>query len=669
MTLFFLFMILGKITGKSTTNDFMFVALSEPKKFEYVQVMHKSYGYVLAQVVEVFKDSKSTSAFCQIIGFKDEGKIKKLRIPLDVGSEVLEAQDDFIEEIISINDERGAFLGELEGKSISVFLDLNKVLSMHLAVLAKSGSGKSYAVGVLLEEMINREVPLLVIDPHGEYSSLRFKNDVPKDLENLASLDLKPASFKIQEFGDSDVVRGVRPLRLPRSSDKQELVHLIPGKLSNTQLALLYSALKSARSSDFGSILHALDAEESSAKWSVMSMVEHLKDMDVFSDSPVPYSEYLKPGTASIINLKGINPDVQEIIVYKLCKDLFELRKKNKVPPFFLVLEEAHNYCPERSFGETKASKTIRNIASEGRKFGLGLCVISQRPARVDKSVISQCSTQLILKVTNPNDLKALSASVEGLTSSVEKEVQNLPVGTALVTGLTEVPLFVNIRPRQSLHGGKAHSVLEPVREDFLDKVVSFEEDKVLPLIKPGLSHKDLILMSEKPVKAVRNILVPCKKFSCQDKSGEYSLLVELVSGGIVVNKDDLVTKKLPDLRGLEGVELKILRFAFSARRFRKEELTQRLGLSFGVDVKVEGLLSRGFLVLRDGFYCLSDDFVFSKLSNHANHDDISYEQLLFSEEKPVGVDIDLLVEKLKRFTDVRDGADCFLVRYELDFE
>lgn len=662
-------MILGRITGKSTTNEFLFHAETEPQKFEYVQVMHKVYGYVLAQIVEIYKEANTTTAYCQIIGFKDEEKVKKIRIPLDINSEVLEAEDEFIEQIIKIKEENGAFLGELEGKNIKVSLDLNKVLSMHLAVLAKSGSGKSYAVGVLLEEMLQRNIPLLIIDPHGEYSSLRFKNDVEKELLKLSSLNLEPKSFEIEEFGDSEIVKGCRPLKLSKTSDKQELVHLIPGKISNTQLAVLYSALKTARSSDFNSILHALENEESSAKWSIMSMVEHLKEMNIFSEAPIPYSEFLKPGKASIINLKGINPDVQEIIVYKVCKDLFELRKKNKLPPFFLVIEEAHNYCPERSFGETKASKIIRNIASEGRKFGLGLCAISQRPARVDKSVISQCSTQIILKVTNPNDLKALSASVEGLTNSAEKEIQNLPIGTALITGLTDTPLFVNIRPRMSLHGGKSHNLLEKKPEEFLNNISNFEENKTLPIIKPRVTHKDIKIMSEKPIKEIRNILIPCKKFSCKDKNGTYSLLIELINGEIVTNKEEFATKKIPDLKGLDEIEIKILKYAFQKKEFKETELIQVLGLNLGIKEKINNLINKNFLTTQNEQYSLSKEHIFSKLSKHENHDEISFELIQYAEEKEKKVNLDELREKLKRFTNVLDDSDCFLVKHEVEYE
>ena len=63
-------------------------------------------------------------------------------------------------------------------------------------------------------------------------------------------------------------------------------------------------------------------------------------------------------------------------------------------------------------------------MASEGRKFGFRLCIVTQRPARVDKSVLSQCSTQVILKVTNPNDLKAITDSVEGVTPGLKDEIR-----------------------------------------------------------------------------------------------------------------------------------------------------------------------------------------------------------------------------------------------------
>jgi DNA helicase HerA-like ATPase len=130
-----------------------------------------------------------------------------------------------------------------------------------------------------------------------------------------------------------------------------------------------------------------------------------------------------------------------------------------------LILEEAHNYCPQQ--GSALSSKALSTIASEGRKFGLGLMVISQRPAKIDKNVLSQCGTQIILKLTNPNDLKAVAASVEGLTNGMIDEVQTMPIGMAMVVGAgIEAPLLVDVRPRESRHGGAGINVLSEDDDD-----------------------------------------------------------------------------------------------------------------------------------------------------------------------------------------------------------
>lgn len=457
--------ILGTIVGKCTTREFTFEIQNETKVFEYLKVYHRVFGDVLSQVTEITTTRDESTAHCEIIGYRDpEGAIKSVRIPFDVGSQVERADDEFIRQIIKLGSEHGAYIGKLEGRDINVHLDLRKILTKHVAVLAKSGAGKSYSVGVLIEEVLEKGVPLVIIDPHGEYATLSQPNTSKEDTERMRTHGIEPKGYKVNEYGDPNVTSG-KQLKLSNRMTQQELVQMIPAKLTGAQIGILYAALRNIEQVSFDAVIASLGAEESNAKWGLINILEHLQTYNIFSSDPTPYDEIVNPGVCSIINLRGIPAEIQAIIVYKLTKDLFELRKLGRLPPFFLVLEEAHNFCPERSFGETTASKTIRTIASEGRKFGLGLCVISQRPARLDKSVISQCTTQLILKVTNPNDLKAISASVEGLTADAEKEIANLPIGTSLVTGIVEVPLLVNIRPRRSLHGGHSVDILSEIKE------------------------------------------------------------------------------------------------------------------------------------------------------------------------------------------------------------
>jgi hypothetical protein len=150
---------------------------------------------------------------------------------------------------------------------------------------------------------------------------------------------------------------------------------------------------------------------------------------------------------------------------YMLAKKLFDLRKKNRIPPFIMVIEEAHNFTPEKGFGQAISNPIMRKIASEGRKFGLGIGVISQRPARIDKNVLSQANTQFILRVTNPNDLKAISKSFEGVTSEVEDMIKSLPPGVAFLLG-NDYPVMTDVRLRKSMHGGETQTADNYVEQE-----------------------------------------------------------------------------------------------------------------------------------------------------------------------------------------------------------
>ena len=480
-------LILGKIHGKTTTFEFEFIVdklvEGKAKKHEFLQVYHNDYGYVLCQITKLIKDIEKTIAKCNIIGYKDESTniIKAIRTPFVPGTEVLLAEDDFINNILRFDDAKGAFIGKLEYRDIPIYLNINKLVTKHIAILAKTGAGKSYSVGVLIEEMLDKGIPLLIIDPHGEYSTLKDRNTNLFELEKIKSFHLDAKSYltQVQEFGDINVDDKFKPLKLNDNFTSQELINLFP-RLTSTQQAVLYSAIQDLDIVNFENLTEKLRFVDNNAKFTILSVLDYLKKTDLFSMFPTDYNEIITVGKASIINLKGMEPEIQQIIVYKLLKDLFQLRKQNKISPFFCVIEEAHNFIPEKHIGEAKSSSIIRTIASEGRKFGLGLCVVSQRPALVEKNVLSQCNTQIILKVTNPNDLKAITASSEGLSYNADDDIKNLAVGTAMVTGFTEMPLFVDIRPRKSKHGGTSIEIVkdQPEPKVLIEEVVEGKTDE-----------------------------------------------------------------------------------------------------------------------------------------------------------------------------------------------
>lgn len=547
-------MILGRITGKVTTTEFSFLVEKEQasKKLEFVQVIGADSNYYLCQIVELERDSDKTIAKCRIIGHKDEktNRILQPRLPFKPGTEVLLANEGFIKKIIFLrNPERGAFMGHLEDKNVRVNLDLNKILTKHIAILAKSGAGKSYTSGVLVEEILDKGVPILIFDPHGEYSSLKEPNPSKEDENTLKSYGLGPKGYpdRIIEYGEPEVIKGALSIRLKDDFTPSELTRILPSKITPGQKALLYASIKDLEAINLGELMFSISNEESNQKYQLLGVLDVLKKASIFSENALSYSNLIKKGQLTLFNLKGYNPYIQQVIVYLTAKKLFELRKRGKVPPFFMLVEEAHNFCPERSFGEAICSPILRIIASEGRKFGIGLCVISQRPARVDKNVLSQCSTQVLMKMTNPNDLKAISNSVEGVTYETESVLMNLPIGSALISGFVDVPLVVRIRKRKTRHGGEAEKVLnelssENFEEDFLKETKDYK-DKNKWVVYPNISKRDIKLMSKKKIERVSTILFPALFVKVEDKDkNSKGLLFDLISGKQILDLDERKT-------------------------------------------------------------------------------------------------------------------------------
>lgn len=459
---------LGVVSGKISTNSFSFTAQGKVKKFDYIKLYHDEVGFVLCQVNDLSNENNVITCSCEVIGYKDnEGLMKVPKTTISSGIEIYKADDEFIKKILDLDKDEGLYLGVLDNyNSIKVKIDAKKLITKHLAVLAKTGAGKSYTLGVIVEELLEQGIPIVIIDPHGEYSSLKYPNDNSSEIEKMKDFDVLPKGFKdkIVEYSpDLTVNPDAIPLSININSlSAHEISTLTPIKIGGTQLGILYNAISEAKKDnldyDLADIKASIDEVNSNAKYGLYSCIDFLDNLGIFSKNPVNVESLVNHGKASLINLKGVDPEIQKIIVAKLCSDLFEKRKKSLIPPLFLIVEEAHNFCPERSFGESPSSYILRNIASEGRKFGLGLGVVTQRPARIDKNVLSQCNTQIIHKVTNPNDIKAIASSAENLNLNVINDIPNIAIGTALIIGASSRPLIANIRVKKSMHGGKSVS-------------------------------------------------------------------------------------------------------------------------------------------------------------------------------------------------------------------
>ncbi len=473
-------LLIGEVYGKTSVKTFRFRAYKDVRKLDFVTVKGDDEQWVLCQIdsVESYPDGK-IMAVTKVIGYRDGSSLKVPKIPVKPSSLVYSADKEVIEEILKLEKD-GLYLGLLESNNdVSVYINPKDLISRHIGVLASTGSGKSYTVGIIIEELLEKKIPVLIIDPHGEYTSLRFENDNSKEIEEMKKFNVKPKAYKVEEYSpDPKINPGAKQLSFKDTNlTTLEISQILPTKPTASQLGVLYMALKELKEKgDYSleDLMNTVVNSESPSRWNVINMLEMVRDVGIFSKIPTRIKDLIKGGQATVINLRGVPPDIQGVVVYKLIKEIFEERKIGKIPPLFLVVEEAHNFIPEKEI--VTSSKIIKTVASEGRKFGLGLAVISQRPARISKDVLSQCNTQIILRITNPNDLKAVSYA-EGLTDGVEKEIKNLTAGTALIIG-HEFPLFVNMRVRKTKHGGETISVDEqPEKEEILSFKALKKED------------------------------------------------------------------------------------------------------------------------------------------------------------------------------------------------
>lgn len=475
---------IGIIYGDTTSTAFTFASNKDIKRLQYITVPHEE-GDILAQVREVKKISKLSfenvfmenikkegdrnSATADVIGYLSGRGLRVPRTPFKPGEHVYPADEQLIRKVLGIK-VTGAYIGLLRDTHIKTYLDCDTLIQKHLCILAKSGSGKSYVMGVICEELLKKTVPILIIDPHGEYTSLLHPNLDKNEFDLMKRFGVKPRGYgnAITQYSpDYHANPDALPLHLDEINlEFKDLLDVIPAKLSGVQKGILYHAVKEAKEKKrvylLGDIIENIKKAKSSAKWNLIPLLEELTDMNLFSPDATPTESLVEKGKCSLINLRGVPPHIQEVVVSHVLTKIFEARKRNAISPLLVVIEEAHRYCPERGQGTAVSAEILRTLASEGRKFGIGLAIVSQRPARVEKNVLSQCNTQIILKTTNPHDVKAITSSVEGLTTGAANEIQRLPIGMAIVSGLPiHAPIFVEIRVRETRHGGKGAEVLE----------------------------------------------------------------------------------------------------------------------------------------------------------------------------------------------------------------
>jgi len=202
-------------------------------------------------------------------------------------------------------------------------------------------------------------------------------------------------------------------------------------------------------------IIEEIENDSEGGKNTKQALIGWLSELDrlkLFGSQENPViNNFAKQGELSIFNLQNeTSIRKKQIIVDYICTRLFYLRRMNEIPPFLLIIEEAHQFCPEAAHSKAISKYMIETIAREGRKFMACLCLISQRPKKLSTTALSQTNSKLILNIKNPYDLKHLMDSSEAITKEFVNMISSLGVGEMLVMGnAVNYPIFVDIRERK----------------------------------------------------------------------------------------------------------------------------------------------------------------------------------------------------------------------------
>jgi DNA helicase HerA-like ATPase len=406
-------------------------------------------------------------------------------------------------------------IGQLQQDStIGAYVDVNDMLSKHFAVLGTTGVGKSSAVVLMLQEMLKArpDLRIFVLDAHNEYGRPFGEQAL---ILNPRNLKMPFWLFNFEEIVDvffgarpgleeeiyilSEVIplakAGYNQSRVPaersimrRADLKQvgytvdtpvpyrvaDLVSLLDermGKLENRSSRMIYHRLITRIESVCNDPRYAFMFENANVGGDTMAEVLG----QLFRLPPNG-----KPIT--IMQLAGFPSEVVDAVVSVVCRMAFDLGLWSEGGvPLLLVCEEAHRYTSsDRSIGFGPTRRSISRIAKEGRKHGVFLGLVSQRPAELDATILSQCSTLFAMRMTNDRDQAILRSAVSDAAANLlaflpslgTGEVFAFGEGVALPTRLKLKQLPPHLLPKSDALSGAGADLSTDTSQEFIAKVL-----------------------------------------------------------------------------------------------------------------------------------------------------------------------------------------------------
>ena len=409
-----------------------------------------------------------------------------------------------------------AQIGTLQqNPNIAVHMDIDHMVSRHFAILGATGVGKSSGVAIILQKILETRpnLRIFLVDPHNEYGRC-FGNKA--QVLTPRNLRLPFWLFNFEEVVDAffggrpgideevEILSEVLPLakaaylqyrnnaansmlskrRDPKDAGFtadtpvpyriEDLIALLDermGKLENRSRAVVYHKLIGRIQTFRNHPRYAFMFENANIGGDTMAEIIGT----LFRLPPDG-----KPMT--IMQLAGFPAEVIDSVVSVLCRMAFDFGLwSDGAAPLLFVCEEAHRYAPaDKKIGFGPTRRALSRIAKEGRKYGVFLGLVTQRPAEIDPTIISQCSTLFAMRLSNDRDQELIRSAVSDAAANLlsfipslgTREVFCFGAGVALPTRMRFAELAAESRPSSEASGSTRSDAGAGMNKDFLTTVI-----------------------------------------------------------------------------------------------------------------------------------------------------------------------------------------------------
>ncbi|WP_162144375.1 ATP-binding protein [Planktothrix agardhii] len=412
---------------------------------------------------------------------------------------------------------------------IDVKVDGDAIVTRHLAILAMTGAGKSWTARIIIEQLALKNYPIIIFDPHGEYTVLGeidnlkdkvnlystqfpiFSEDADKVMTIVESLSgyklYKTASenfglifetaqkiINLPEPARKDIAKWLKlsnPCSVNKIGDIQENLYFL-GDFSE---AIIQAGL-SQNKTFFQEIEEYTKAEfikddklviDKTVSRNIKGMVgnirtaaKKIRQMEMVNQKssktqktiPQDRKELVQFGKISVLSLAGYDDNFRSTIYSLIAEEIFEARVRDELKyPVLFILEEAHNFVPAQannSLAKERSISITKQIAQEGRKFKVGLMLISQRPSRLDETTLAMCNSYIIMRMLNPADQSFVRKVIESLGEEETKMLPDLADGEAILSGeFTTFPILVKMKKPQSQGKRQEKNAFDALKDEY----------------------------------------------------------------------------------------------------------------------------------------------------------------------------------------------------------